>query len=281
MRQERRKGAFYSAWFHAFLLILAVFGLPSILSPKLPEEPQAITVELLPISEMTNIKPSEPTPEPQKKPEKPAEKQQAKPSPPVKSAETKAPLPPAPVPAPKTEEKKEKPKEKEKEKEKKPDEKKEEKKKPKEDDLEAILKAVRETAQKEKEKEKPEPAKSDQQAEKALSTRYDETMPLSMSEIDAIRSQIAPCWNVPAGAKDAHELVIVIHIELDQTGALIKVELANESKDRYSQDSFFRAAADSAIRAVRQCTPLKGLPADKFQTWRSLDINFNPKEMLF
>lgn len=276
MNAERRKGAIYSACVHAFLVILAVFGLPSIFSPPLPEEPQAIVVELLPVSELTNIKPSEPAPEPQKKPEPPKEKEQPKPAPPVKSSEA------IPPPIEKPAEKKEPPKEKEKKPEpKKKEEKKEEKKKPKEDDLEAILKAVRETAQKEKDKKQQDAQKSDQAAQKAVSNRYDETMPLSMSEIDAIRSQIARCWNVPAGAKDAHELVIVLHMELDQTGALLQVELANESRSRYSQDNFFRAAADSAMRAVRQCSPLKGLPPEKYQTWRSIDLTFNPKEMLF
>jgi outer membrane biosynthesis protein TonB len=274
LSQQRKKGVTYSALFHLFLLMLAVFGLPVILSPNIPPEPQAITVDLLPISALSNVKPSEPKPEP-KKPEPPKEKEQKKPSPPVKTATAPPPPPekPAEVKTPKKEEPKKEP-------QKKPEDKKDDKKtKPKEDDLAAILKAVRETAQ--KEKQDKQKAAQDQKAQTpAKSDRYDETMPLSLSERDAIRNQIAACWNVPAGAKDAQDLVIVLHITLNQDGSLVSAELASASIGRYNSDSFFRAAADSAIRAVRQCSPLKNLSPEKYGTWRDMELTFNPKDML-
>jgi hypothetical protein len=102
-----------------------------------------------------------------------------------------------------------------------------------------------------------------------------------MSEKDAIRSQIAQNWSMPAGAKDAHELIVVLRINLAQDGSVMKVELASDSKSRYDRDPFFRAAADSAIRAVRLSSPLKNLPPDKYDTWRDLELGFDPKEMLF
>ncbi len=269
MVKEREKGITYSVLMHFFIILLMIFGLPSFLWPQLPAEPQAITVELLPVTGVTNVKPSEKAAEPQEKPEE--KKPDAKPTPPVKTAE-----PPPPPPPPKPVEK---PKEKVEEKKPEPP-KKEEKPKPKakEEDLDAVLKAVKDTAQK---KEAETKAKDAGEKSKSHSESFDPTQPLSMSEKDAIRSQIAKCWNVPAGAKDAQELVVVLDIELERDGSVLKVELANESKARYSRDSFFRAAADSAIRAVRQCSPLKDLPVDKYQTWRSLELGFDPKEMLF
>lgn len=269
MKQERRKGFILSATFHALIFLFAIVGLPSLLNPP-PDEPMAIVVDILPISEMTNVKPAEPQPE-AKKPEEPKEdKQSKKPQPPVKTTE-------APPPPPeKLSTKKEKEPDKKKE-EKKPEDKKDDKKtKPKEDDLAAVLKAVRETAQKQKEAEK-----GGEKSSKAQSEQYNPSLPLSMTEMDVIRSQIAKCWNVPAGAKDAQDLRVVLKIQLNQDGSLIKVELASESKDRYGSDSFFRAAADSAMRAVRQCSPLQNLPAEKYQTWRDMELTFDPKEMLF
>lgn len=270
MRQgERQKGITLSALLHLLFLILMVFGLPSFLLPSLPPEPAAITVELLPISDVSNVKPSEQAPDvkPEEKPEeKPDPK---KPTPPVKTAEETPPPPP------------EKPDEKAKEKpkEKPPEPKKDEKKnKAKEEDLEAVLKAVRETAQKEKtDKNKKDSASPT----KSLSDQYNPSLPLSISEKDAIRSQIAKCWNVPAGARNAHELIVVLQIQLEKDGSVIKVALANESKARYSRDTFFRAAADSAMRAIRQCSPIKNLSPEKYQTWRDMELTFNPKEMLF
>ncbi|MFO0389551.1 MAG: hypothetical protein ACK502_07535 [Alphaproteobacteria bacterium] len=268
MYQERQKGLTYSAALHAFVVILVIFGLPSLLDNKREIEPQAITVELLPISAISNVKPSEKLAEK----EKPEEaKAQEKPSPPVKAAED------SPPPAEKPAEVK-KPKEPDKKAEEKPKDKKDDKKKSKEEDLTAVLKAVRDTAQKDKDKKEKE---KEDGGGKSKSDQYDPTLPLSISEKDAIRSQIAKCWSVPAGARDAHELIVILRLELAQDGSVIKVELAKESKSRYASDTFFRAAADSAIRAVKQCSPLQNLPADKYSTWRDMELTFDPKEMLF
>jgi len=252
------------------LVIIAIVGLPSIFLSH-PPEPTTITVDILPISEMSNVKPREALPEPKKPEEKPKEKEQTKPAPPVKAAEA-----PPPPPAPKPAEIK-KPEEKKKEPEKKPDKKEDKKTKPKEDDLAAILKSVKEAAQKEKTTKEKESSNQSQTA--AKSERYDETMPMSLSEKDAIRSQIARCWNVPAGAKDAQDLIVTLHLQLELTGAVIAVELARDTA-RYNTDPFFRAAADSAMRAVRQCSPLQNLAPEKYGTWKDMELTFNPKDML-
>ena len=51
---------------------------------------------------------------------------------------------------------------------------------------------------------------------------------------------------------------------------------------RYSTDSRYRAFVDSTIRAVKASSPLKGLPAEKYDVrdgWRDVEINFSLKEM--
>ena len=271
---ERKKGRLISAVLHLLFLVLAIVGLPSFLSPPPPVEPTVISVEILPIAPISNVKPAETPPAPQPKP---AEKKpdQKKPSPPVKTADNTPPPPDKPA---------EKPVEKPKEikKEKPPEPKKEEKKqKPKEDDLAAVLKAVKETAQKEKKEDKPKEDKPDDSSpNKSMSNKYNAELPMSMSERDAIMSQLAKCWSVPAGAKDAQNLVVVIDAEYNSDGSYIKVTLAQESMARYNSDTFFRAAADSAIRAVKVCSPLQNLPPEKFETWRSMELRFDPKFML-
>ena len=101
-----------------------------------------------------------------------------------------------------------------------------------------------------------------------------------MSEKDAIRSQFIKCWNVPAGAKDAGNLIVVLRIALQQDGTVSDVKLANNDA-RYAGDSFFRAAADSAVRAVWMCSPLKNLPPDKYDAWGDMELTFDPSDMLF
>jgi type IV secretory pathway VirB10-like protein len=257
----RQRSFAFSALLHALLLLMSIFGLPLLASPP-PVEPAAITVELLPITGITNVKPSEEPPAPEEKPA--PEKEQSKPSPPVKTEKETPPPPPAEKPAEKPEVKKPEPKK--------------EEKKPKEEDLEAVLKAVRETAQKKKD-EKKDDKKDGGSKNKSISNKYDPSMPLSLSEMDAIMGQIAKCWNVPAGAKNAQDLIIVVYAEFNVDGSYVKVELAQDQR-RYGSDTFFRAAADAAIRAVKQCSPLTGLPADKFQKWRALELHFDPRFML-
>lgn len=277
MRYERQKGLTVSAALHFVLLMLLVFGLPSWLIPSPPPEPMAVTVELLPISSLTNIKPSETPPAPEPKKEEPPPPPKP-PSPPVKTAEPTPPPPPKedPLKLAKPDEKKpEPPKEKPKDEEKK-------KEKPKEDDLAAVLKAVKKTAQQQqKETDKKEKPKDEAKpASKAISSQYDPSMPLSISEKDAIRSQFAKCWSVPAGAKDAQNLIVLIEVTVEKDGTVTSVKLSDSVKSRYSSDAFYRAAAESAIRAVHQCSPLKNLPPEKYDTWKYMELTFDPKEML-
>jgi hypothetical protein len=109
-------------------------------------------------------------------------------------------------------------------------------------------------------------------------TRYDPSLPLSGSEIDAVRRQIEQCWNLPANVSGGN-LVVTIRVEMNQNGTPRSVVVENES--RMQGDPAFRATAESAKRAVLnpRCHPFK-LPADKYERWRTMTLVFNPKEMV-
>ena len=277
---ERSKGRIYSAVLHGVVLLFIIIGLPDFMITKPPEEPVAITVELLPITNVSNVKPAEKPPEPEQKPEE-KQAEQKKPSPPVKTAEAAPPPPPADA-VPNPEEKKKedkKPEQKEKQDQKQAEKKKE---KPKEDPLAAILKSVKKTAQKETKEDKKKDTKPDDSTSpnKSISSQYNPTLPMTMSEKDAIMSQISKCWSVPAGAKDAQNLVVVVNAEYNVDGSYIRAEVARESMGKYQSDPFYRAAADAAVRAVQRCSPLTGLPSDKYETWKQMELRFDPKYML-
>lgn len=285
MYPERRKGMAYSVAFHLLLIILIVFGLPTFLEPPKPYEPMVITVAVLPISKISNVKNSD-AKQAEKETEEP-EPEQKKPAPPVKTAETE-PTPPEPAPVekpePKPEIKKPEPKKEEKKPEPKPEPKKaepkKEQKKPK-NDLDAILESVRETAQKEKTEEKKEPHKEKTApTPKAQSEIYDASKSLSLSEMDAIRGQYKECWIVPTGAKNARDLDIYVNVEFGPDGSYMDAQISDKSMSRYNSDTIFRAAADSALRAVRKCSPLKNLPSAKYDNWRYMELHFDPKDML-
>ena len=44
-------------------------------------------------------------------------------------------------------------------------------------------------------------------------------------------------------------------------------------------DAFFRSAAESALRAVLRCSPLR-LPREKYDTWKNSTFTFDPRDML-
>jgi hypothetical protein len=43
----------------------------------------------------------------------------------------------------------------------------------------------------------------------------------------------------------------------------------------------FRAAADSAVRAVYKCNPIKNLPTNKYNSWKEMRLNFDPSMQLY
>jgi outer membrane biosynthesis protein TonB len=101
---------------------------------------------------------------------------------------------------------------------------------------------------------------------------------ITASEIDLVRQQIARCWNVPAGARDAKDLVIEIRVAVDPDGTVRQATIVDQRREA---DPFYRAAAESARRAFFNplCRPLH-LPAEKYAIWKDLVVDFSPKDLL-
>jgi len=261
------KAKYYSAILHGVILILLIFGLPDFFHRQMDKEPEAISVDILPIAPVSNVKPHEkPVEKPDEK--KPiAEKETARKA--IDEAKKEiekpeeTPLPTLPA--------KERVKKKE---EKKPV------KKPKkdEDPLKSILESVKDTAKKEEAKEATEKKVTDPDVHEAKSDNYNADLPLAENEKDAIRSQLIKCWDPPMGAKDAPNLLVDLHVEMGEDGAVTDVKFTGD-ESRYNSDSFFRAAVDSARRAVKRCSPLKNLPADKYGSWKDMVLSFDPKDI--
>lgn len=101
---------------------------------------------------------------------------------------------------------------------------------------------------------------------------------ISMSEMDALRAQLAQCWNVLPGARDAADLIVDIEVVVTPSKTVQEARVVDQL--RYNSDTFFRAAADSALRALRSpaCTPLS-LPDGKYDQWKDMTVRFDPKDM--
>ncbi|MEP9387219.1 hypothetical protein [Mesorhizobium sp. KR9-304] len=98
---------------------------------------------------------------------------------------------------------------------------------------------------------------------------------LSQSEMDALRGQVQRCWNIPAGAADAGDLRVSVKFKLDRTGAL---EGSPQIISGGGSAGVERAAAEAARRAVSRCAPYN-LPAEKYEAWADVIVNFDPSEM--
>lgn len=98
---------------------------------------------------------------------------------------------------------------------------------------------------------------------------------LSMSEIDALRAQIARCWSPPVGVVEAGRLQVRIGMDLNLDGTLTTPpRLLNPSSDH-----IFTIAAEAAMRAVNRCQPYY-LPPEKYDSWRQIHLTFDPRELM-
>lgn len=100
---------------------------------------------------------------------------------------------------------------------------------------------------------------------------------MSMSELDALKARITEamekCWRIPDGAPDPASLSMRVKVFLNEDGTVASPpQLLDQGP---LGDPYFRAAADSAMRAVHICAPYD-LPPDKYAVWGELTIRFSP-----
>jgi len=100
---------------------------------------------------------------------------------------------------------------------------------------------------------------------------------LTVNEIDAFRAQMQQCWSPPSGARRAEDLLVSVRLSLAPSGAI----LAGPVVVNRAQlgDPFFRAAAESVLRAIRRCQPFT-MPVEKYASWRDIELTFDPRKML-
>lgn len=291
-----RLGLIISLGLHGALLAFALISLHNAKAFK-PAEIKSIPLDIVDISELTKVKAGLKNVKEEKKvkadDKKPVAKQEEpkkklkKPKP-VRKVEKKAP-PPAPKPKP---------------------EKKAEVKKPPEPKKKVAEKPKPKPKPKKIAKPKPKPkAKPKKQAKKAKTFDEDKiaallnkvpdagrdssklpdlpgakkvkgnpegrALTMSINEIDAFRRQVSQCWNPPVGGLGAEDLLVKVRLKLRKDGSLLNQPTVMNR----GNSPFFRAAADSATRAIWQCQPYH-LPAAKYKLWRDMIINFDPQNML-
>ena len=98
--------------------------------------------------------------------------------------------------------------------------------------------------------------------------------PIGISELDRVRMHIASRWNPPPAAAGADKLKVDIYVRLEPDGSVTEASIVD--KKRYNSDQTYRAAANAALRAVLDASPLP-LPRAKYDQWREFIFGFDPR----
>ncbi len=260
----------YSISFHTFIILVTVLSLPFMTREPI-DLPPIVSVELIQISDKTNI-PYAPKArriiEEVKKEEKRVVSEQAPPAAKAKEKPDRIPM---------------------------PEEKKEEKKLiKKKQNPEEIKEQVRQSSEFEKkeiidtneiaaliDKAKEEQAIKDKRSKKLTQSSVKNSFAtgLSLSEEDALRAQIFGCWSVPLGLPFNENLLVRIKLELKKDGTIVRSEILDHERMNKPGQKFYKILAESALRAVRLCQPLK-VPPTGYEKWKNIQLNFDPTEML-
>ena len=102
---------------------------------------------------------------------------------------------------------------------------------------------------------------------------------LTITQEDAIKAQIFKCWNIPLGLPYNEDLTVRIRLKLNKDGSILSSEILDHVRMNRPGQGFYKVLAESALRAVRLCNPLK-MPATGHDKWKDLQLNFDAKEML-
>ena len=260
----------YSIVFHSLMIILTVLSLPFMLREPI-DLPPIVSVELIQISDKTNI-PYAPKArkiiEETKKKEERVVSEQAPPAAKAKEKPDRIPLPQE------KQEKKEIVKKKQN-----PEEIKPEIRQSSEFEKKEIVDTNQIAAliDKAKEDEAIKKKKSDKITQSSKKNSF--AAGLTLSEEDALRAQIFGCWSVPLGLPYDQDLLVRIKLQLKKDGTIMKSEILDHERMNRPGQKFYKVLAESALRAVRLCQPLK-VPPTGYEKWRELQLNFNPTEML-
>jgi len=130
-------------------------------------------------------------------------------------------------------------------------------------------------------KSKEEQAETTRKLDKVTQSQ-DSSMNLSaltLSEEDALKAQIFGCWSIPLGLPYNENLLVRIKLKLKPDGSVIKTEILDHARMNKPGQAFYKVLAESALRAIQLCQPLR-VPTTGYERWKDLQLNFDAREML-
>ena len=102
---------------------------------------------------------------------------------------------------------------------------------------------------------------------------------IALIEVDITRGNLNPLPIAVSPLSIDENLLVRIKLKLKPDGSVIKTEILDHARMNKPGQGFYKVLAESALRAVRLCQPLR-VPASGYDRWKELQLNFDAREML-
>ncbi len=119
--------------------------------------------------------------------------------------------------------------------------------------------------------------KSDKLTQSSVKTSF--ATGLTLSQEDALKAQIFGCWSLPLGLPYQENLLVRIKLRLRPDGTVLRSEILDHARMNMPGQGFYKVLAESALRAIRICQPLR-VPPTGYEKWKDLQLNFDANDML-
>lgn len=105
---------------------------------------------------------------------------------------------------------------------------------------------------------------------------------VTISIVNAIQRRVQSCWTPLAGAPQPEKYAVEVRFELAPDGRIVDgPHVIGAAKVLARQDRYWNAAVIRAKRAVHKCAPFSELPRESYETsWRYVTLNFDPSDLL-
>ncbi|SCB11755.1 hypothetical protein [Rhizobium hainanense] len=101
---------------------------------------------------------------------------------------------------------------------------------------------------------------------------------LSQSQQDGLRDLIQKYWNLPPGLEGAGDVRIKVHFKLDKSGQIVgQPEATTNGGPASTQGAMQSAAVRAVLRAQSEFMTI--LPADKYEDWQEVVVNFSAADL--
>ena len=97
----------------------------------------------------------------------------------------------------------------------------------------------------------------------------------------AIRRALIPCERQPLPTPEAASIEVDVRVTLDRGGGLVDADVLRVRNDDGRLEIYERRMRDLALNVIRQCTPIRGLPAELYDVprgWRQFTYTFDPRQ---